>query len=111
VSRNTPHLCAEPYCTTILPDGPGRCPEHRGAPRSGTPGYGANWRRIRDAYIAEFPQCEFPGCTKPAVDVHHIDGRHPSEPRANDWTNLESLCRSHHRRITEHVKRKQVCAT
>jgi 5-methylcytosine-specific restriction enzyme A len=98
----SPHLCAEPYCTRII-DGPGRCPDHQQPARSGTTGYGASWRRARDAYIAAHPRCE--RCPAPAVDVHHRDGRHPSEPGANAWHNLESLCRSCHRRATEHAKR------
>jgi len=110
MSRPTPHLCAEPNCKVILDDGPGRCPDHRGTPRSGTPGYGARWRRTRNAYIAEFPRCEWPGCTKPAIDVHHIDGLGPHGPRGYDWTNLQSLCRSHHRHETEHTKRARRAA-
>lgn len=95
-----PHLCAAPYCATVL-DGPERyCTRHHTAGRSGTPGYGAAWRRVRDAYIAAHPQCE--RCGKRAIDVHHIDGRHPSDPGANDWRNLQALCRSCHRYITEH---------
>ena len=95
-----PHLCAAPYCAVVL-DGPERyCTQHHTAGRSGTPGYGAAWRRVRDAYIATHPQCE--RCGKQAIDVHHIDGRHPSDPGANDWRNLQALCRSCHRYITEH---------
>ena len=52
-------------------------------------GYGAEWRRVRDLYIAEHPTCE--RCTTcPAVLVHHIvrvrDGG------SNESVNLESLC-------------------
>ena len=108
MSRTTPHLCAEPSCRVILDDGPGRCPEHRGTPRSGTPGYGAAWRRARDPYIAEHPDCEI--CGRPAVDVHHRDGRHPSAPGANAQSNLQSLCRSCHRRETEHTKQARRAA-
>ena len=109
MSRVTPHLCAEPGCHSVIEDGPGRCPEHRrGRARSGTPGYGHRWQRIRNAYIREHPTCEHAGCIAPATDVHHRDGRHPSEPGANDWTNLEALCRSCHRRITEHSKKNGV---
>jgi 5-methylcytosine-specific restriction enzyme A len=103
VSRRSPHLCAHPGCPVILPDGPGRCPDHKGRPRPGTRGYGAAWRRARDGYIREHPDCE--RCGAPALDVHHRDGRHPSDPGANDWHNLEALCRSCHRRETEHSKR------
>jgi 5-methylcytosine-specific restriction enzyme A len=98
MSRSTPHLCPEPGCPEVLLDGPGRCHRHRGSASSGTRGYGASWRRDRNRYIAAHPLCE--RCQAPAVDVHHRDGRHPSEPEANAWSNLESLCRSCHRRAT-----------
>jgi 5-methylcytosine-specific restriction protein A len=105
--RRTPHLCAEPGCPVILDDGPGRCPEHRrGRAGSGTRGYDTSaWRRARDRYIRAHPDCEH--CGAPAIDVHHRDHRHPSEPGANDPANLESLCRSCHRRVTEHAKRER----
>ena len=103
MSRATPHLCAEPGCPEILDGGPGRCPDHKGRARSGTPGYGARWRRTRNAYIAEFPDCE--RCARPGVDVHHRDHQGPTGPHGYDWTNLETLCRSCHRRETEHTKR------
>ena len=74
------------------------------------PGDEANSRRVRNAYAAEHSTCESPGCTKPVFDVHHIDGRHPSEPGANDWTNLQGLCRSHHRKITNDMKKARTLA-
>jgi len=106
--RDAPHLCAAPYCATVI-DGPARyCATHGAAhTHSGTPGYGGSWRRVRDAYIAAHPACEQPGCDKRALDVHHIDGRHPSEPGANDWRNLQALCRGCHRRETEHAKQRR----
>jgi 5-methylcytosine-specific restriction enzyme A len=110
MSRNTPHLCAHPGCPAILEHGPGRCPEHRGKPRPGTPGYGARWRRLRTAYAREHPHCETPGCGKPVADVDHIDGARPGDPTFYDWTNLQSLCRSCHRRKTEYSKRTRSAA-
>ena len=113
MSRTTPHLCAHPGCNVILLNGPGRCPQHHGTPRSGTPGYGARWRRTRNAYIAEFPDCErcaAIGRRVPGLDVHHRDGLGPTGPRGYDWTNLETLCRSCHRRETEHTKRARRAA-
>jgi 5-methylcytosine-specific restriction protein A len=101
VSRSTPHLCAHPGCAVVLVDGPGRCPAHaRGRSRSGTPGYGSRWRRARDAYIRAHPRCE--RCFAPAQEVHHRNRRHPSEPGANAWGNLQALCRSCHRYVTLH---------
>jgi 5-methylcytosine-specific restriction protein A len=106
VSRKTPHLCAEPFCPNVV-DGPGRCPEHRhGRARSGSDGYGAKWRKVRDAYLREHPACEGCGSSGPWLDVHHRDGRSPLEPGANDWHNLQTLCRSCHRRVTERAKQE-----
>ena len=103
MSGDTPHLCAEPYCPNIV-EGVGRCPEHRSA-ESGTAGYGYAWRKIRDRYFAAHPMCETPGCGQAGRDVHHRDGRHPWEPGANAWSNLETLCRSCHRLATERQAR------
>lgn len=103
MSGDTPHLCAEPWCTNIV-EGVGRCPEHRSA-ESGTAGYGYAWRKIRDAYFAAHPTCETPGCGQAGRDVHHRDGRHPWDPGANAWSNLETLCRSCHRLATERQAR------
>lgn len=110
MARKTPHLCAEPNCPNVLLNGPGRCPEHRkGRARSGSDGYGWAWTRIRTAYIAEHPRCN--RCGKPAVDVHHRDHRGPLDAGANAWANLESLCRSCHRRETEHAKKRRALDT
>jgi 5-methylcytosine-specific restriction endonuclease McrA len=93
-----------PYCPNIV-NGPGLCPEHRrGRATSGTAGYGSKWARIRNAYIPEHPRCQDCGSPGPPLDVHHIDGRSPLEPAANDWHNLKTLCRSCHRRVTERAK-------
>jgi hypothetical protein len=54
--HGSPHLCAEPFCSTIL-DAPGRCPDQRlnklgplwqtDEGRAKSRGYGAAWRRVR----------------------------------------------------------------
>jgi len=59
---------------------------------------------VRDRYIAEHPMCE--RCGAPAIEVHHRDGRHPGEPGANDWSNLESVCLRDHR-LAEVDRRRQ----
>jgi 5-methylcytosine-specific restriction enzyme A len=61
-------------------------------------GYGAVWRRVRDAYLAAHPTCE--RCGARADEVHHRDHRTPLDPGANDWSNLEALCRRCHRRAS-----------
>lgn len=57
--------------------------------RSGAVGYGATWRRTRNAYIREHIACE--RCGAPAREVHHRDHRGPRGPRGLDWRNLEAL--------------------
>ena len=59
--------------------------------------YGARWRRIRAAYIAQHPLCEDcldKGLTTPVAEVHHVlpldhGGSH-------DFSNLRSLCKPCH---------------
>ena len=105
MSRPTPHLCAEPGCPTVV-DGAGRCAEHGSTSwdrwrcsdegRRRSQGYGWRWTRARNAYLAAHPGCE--RCGAGADEVHHRDGRLPTDPGANDWRNLEALCRRCHRR-------------
>ena len=100
-------LCAEPWCTELVDAPARRCPTHttRGH-TSGTPGYGGRqWRNTSRAYLHTHPTCEQPGCTAPATEVHHRDGRHPLDPGANDWRNLQALCHPHHSRATAKQQR------
>jgi 5-methylcytosine-specific restriction protein A len=63
--------------------------------------YGAEWRRIRSAYISINPLCEdckTNGRYVPAEEVHHI--KPIAEGGSNDWQNLRSLCKSCHSRIS-----------
>ncbi|MCU9987091.1 HNH endonuclease [Mobiluncus curtisii] len=61
--------------------------------------YGALWRKIRAAYIAQHPLCEdclAQGKTTPVQEVHHIL---PLEHGGNhDFANLRSLCKPCHSR-------------
>lgn len=63
--------------------------------------YGAEWRRIRERFIAAHPLCELckgRGRLTPATEVHHkakiADGG------TNDEENLQALCRKCHSRIS-----------
>jgi 5-methylcytosine-specific restriction protein A len=112
VGRKTPHLCSTPGCHQIVLTGPGKCPEHaRGWDRwRQTPegqrrgvGYSHSWRKVRDAYIGEHAVCE--RCGRPAAEVHHRDGRHPSERGANDWRNLMAVCVGCHRALEREARR------
>lgn len=63
--------------------------------------YGYRWQKIRNAYIHSHPLCE--QCLKegrmtPAEEVHH---KLPlSHGGTHDFSNLMSLCKSCHSRIT-----------
>lgn len=85
-----------PGCTALVPGG-GRCPEHEVQRASAhARGYDARWRRTRARKLKATPICEWPDCTAPATDVHHVDGLGPNGPRGHDMTNLQSLCHAHH---------------
>jgi 5-methylcytosine-specific restriction enzyme A len=110
MGKGTTRLCCEPGCGEVLVDAAGgsRCAEHARKPwdrwRVRNPGrssgYGARWRRLRDAYIAEHPDCEEPECDAPAVDVHHLDRAGPDDATFFDWDNLGSRCARCHRRAS-----------
>ncbi len=109
MARMTPHLCSYPGCPEILVGGPGRCERHpypRRSRKAGVAtagGYGDRaWARVSRAYRAEHPRCEAPGCREDSAIVHHIDGRRPDDPGANEWSNLAALCAAHHTQITRH---------
>lgn len=77
-----------------------RCPDHRcdTRPPPEERGYDEAWQRVRRRVLRARPICEEPGCTLPATDVHHIDGRGPRGDNSDG--NLRALCHSHHSRIT-----------
>jgi 5-methylcytosine-specific restriction protein A len=104
------YLCSMPGCPNVIADRPGRCAEHRRGAGRGSVGYGSAWAKVRNRYIAEHPVCERCGSSGPWLDVHHIDGRSPLDPGANGWANLQTLCRSCHRRDTEHAKRRSAAS-
>ncbi len=63
--------------------------------------YGRAWKRIRDRYINLHPLCEEckrNGILTPAEEVHHI--KPLSKGGGNERSNLMSLCKSCHSRIT-----------
>ena len=63
--------------------------------------YGKTWRKIRLQHINEHPLCEVckqKGMLTPANEVHHIIPL--SEGGTNETSNLMSLCKSCHSRIT-----------
>jgi 5-methylcytosine-specific restriction enzyme A len=100
-----PHPC--PGCRKLT-TGPGRCPacrteaarsdyERRGSRESR--GYGADWQRVRDAYVREHPVCE--ECRDaPTREVHHVVPVRVDPSRRLDATNLRALCKGCHSRTT-----------
>jgi len=93
-----------PLCPNIV-DGPGRCAEHRRGAASGASGYGAKWAKLRARFIAQHPVCELCGSPRP-LDAHHVDHARPGDPTFYRWDNLQALCRSCHRKLTEAEKKR-----
>ena len=63
--------------------------------------YGQAWRKARARYIAKNPLCERcrgEGRLTPAQEVHHV--KPLADGGTHDESNLESLCKSCHSRIT-----------
>jgi len=61
--------------------------------------YGRRWGGIRNKYLGIHPFCEYEGCDKVAVEVHHIiplkaGGTH-------SMNNLQALCKRHHTLVEE----------
>ena len=59
--------------------------------------YGRTWRKVRERFLQAHPLCEEclkQGRTIPATEAHHILPL--SQGGANDMSNLEGLCKSHH---------------
>ena len=67
-------------------------------PTSKERGYDAEWSKIRRAYLAEQPMCEWSGCEHDATDVHHIVAL--NKGGTHDYDNLIALCHAHHSAIT-----------
>lgn len=99
--------CAVPGCPELVSRG--RCETHRLELRAEQDarresardrGYDREWEQTRKDFLEEHPWCSWPTCTRPAVDVHHLDGLGPLGPRGHDWGNLQGLCHGHHSQVT-----------
>ena len=76
-----------------------KLPDHR--PTASRRGYGAAWKRLRDAHLAEHPLCvvcETRGETVAAQHVDHKVAR--ASGGTDDQSNLQSLCWPCHSRKT-----------
>jgi 5-methylcytosine-specific restriction protein A len=66
-------------------------------------GYGARWRRLRDAFLQSNPICMDPsharaGQVVAATDVDHITPK--AQGGRDEWSNLQALCHACHSRKT-----------
>ena len=73
-------------------------------------GYGEDWTKLRNAFIQENPlcvECLKEGVTNPEnIEIDHIEPiSGVNDPRRLDWSNLQALCRSHHKRKTDREQR------
>lgn len=103
--------CLEPRCPNLVPPGTkGRCPAHasqheryRGSNTSR--GYGSDWKRTRDAFLAR-PEhvlcvldCKTEGRVTIATEVDHkVPFNGLDDPLRLDWSNLQPACGTCHRR-------------
>lgn len=97
--------CAAPGCPRPAVHGSSRCQEHAQRQQRSDPrpnrharGYGAEWERLRRAFLARHPWCMWPGCGERATDVDHVVPR--SRGGTDEWGNLQALCHRHHSRKT-----------
>jgi hypothetical protein len=56
-----------------------------------------NYLKAHNLTTADWIPCEYPGCRKTAVDVHHIVVRGIGGSKSKDFpSNLVAYCREHH---------------
>jgi len=63
----------------------------------------ARWRKLRKAFLSEYPLCEFckaKNIITPATQVDHREPRRKRPDLALCWKNLRSLCGSCHSKRT-----------
>ena len=58
-------------------------------------GYGAQWREVRDRFLADHPWCV--NCGEPATVAHHVVRRR--DGGSDDPDNLIALCKTCHSRL------------
>lgn len=65
-------------------------------PSSPMRGYDREWAKLRAVFIRVNPFCCVPGCGKPTEEVNHKRDVATHPHLRLEWSNLESMCRSHH---------------
>ena len=70
--------------------------------------YGRRWRKLRRVFLSENPlcvMCEDEGRYIPAEEVDHIE-KHDGDPLLfYDISNLQGLCKFHHRSVKAEMER------
>lgn len=100
----SPRPCAEPGCPNLVTGrNVYRCPEHqreylRRWEKPRDVAYDRNWKLKSRIFLANHPVCA--RCGEPSQLTHHITRKR--EGGADDWDNLEALCRRCHE--IEHEK-------
>lgn len=97
--------CPRPGCPAVVRGG-GYCERHKPAPwrherSAAARGYDRRWRRTRALILGHLPLCrlcEAAGITRLAAELDHIVPK--AAGGSDDPTNLQPLCRAHHRAKT-----------
>jgi 5-methylcytosine-specific restriction protein A len=69
-------------------------------PPSSRRGYDRVWSGLRRKYLAAHPICAAPGCTRPSVQVDHVQPIRLRPELRLRWDNLRAYCASCHSRRT-----------
>ncbi|MBU9866806.1 HNH endonuclease [Rahnella aceris] len=113
----TPTPCRARTCRALVSDRSGYCDAHRGESwsrhnkkaSSTQRGYGAKWRRQREAALRRDRglclMCLAEGVATQATDVDHIIPR--AHGGGDELENLQSLCTPHHRHKTARERLKK----
>ena len=73
--------------------------------------YGRRWRKLRRQFLSENPlcvMCEDEGQVTPAEELDHIEKHNGDPVLFYDVSNLQGLCRFHHRSIKAQMERSGI---
>ena len=110
-----PRLCS---CGNIVPSGE-RCAcqiagdrsrkarHDRLRPTAAQRGYNHEWRKAREAYLANRPRCAHPGCSSLATHVDHIIPHRGDDRLFWDRNNWQPLCAHHHNSTKQRLERQK----
>lgn len=68
--------------------------QHR--PTAHQRGYDADWRALRDSFLAAYPHCSVEGCARRSTDADHIESVADRPDLRLVWSNLRPFCHQHH---------------